>query len=130
MKSFEKGDSDQMVLVTNITFNSLCEHHFLPFTGTVDVGYLPGDRIAGLSKFARVVDHFAAKPQTQELMTADLADYMYTQLEAFGVMVVARAEHMCMSCRGVRKAGSVTVTSAIRGDFDKSEYLDLLRVVK
>lgn len=131
MATFNRGDNDQMVLVENMRFASMCEHHLVPFVGRVDIGYLPQAKILGLSKFARLVDWVAAKPQIQERMTAQLADLVYGALEFDdagdgGVVVVVRAEHMCMSVRGVRKPGHVTTTSAIRGDIDKMEFFELL----
>lgn len=108
---------DEMVLVKDIDFASCCEHHLLPFVGKAHVGYLPAGRVVGLSKLARVVDGLARRPQVQERMTEDLADLIMTELQPRGVGVVIEATHMCMSVRGVRKPGAVTVTSALRGLF-------------
>jgi GTP cyclohydrolase I len=112
-----KAESSEMVVLTGIEFYSLCEHHMLPFFGTAAIGYVPGDRILGLSKFARVIDVFARRMQVQERMTAQIADALEEILEPQGVAVVTRASHLCMMMRGVEKQGSVTVTSAMRGIF-------------
>lgn len=106
---------DQLVLARSIPFHSLCMHHLLPFHGVAHVGYLPGERIVGLSKLARVVDLFARDLQIQERLTQQVADWLEGQLRPRGVGVVLEAEHMCMSLRGVCKPGSRTVTSALRG---------------
>jgi GTP cyclohydrolase I len=106
---------DELVLAKDIPFTSLCEHHLLPFTGTASVGYLPGPRILGLSKLARVVELFARRPQVQERMTKQIADWLDSQLGPRGVGVVIAAEHTCMTLRGVQARGSVTVTSSLTG---------------
>ncbi len=110
-------DYDELVLVRDITFNSMCEHHLLPFIGKAHVGYLPNGKIAGLSKLARVVDEVSRRPQVQERMTHTIAELLHKELDAKGVVVVLEAEHSCMSIRGVKKAGSITITSAVRGLF-------------
>ena len=116
--TFEAGH-DEMVMVRDIPFTSLCEHHLVAFTGKAHVAYIPGDdgRITGLSKLARVVEGFARRPQVQERLTTQVADAMEAALSPRGVLVVMEAEHLCMSMRGVRKPGAVTVTSAVRGLF-------------
>jgi GTP cyclohydrolase I len=106
---------DELVVVRSIPVQSLCEHHLLPFVGVAHVGYLPGGRILGLSKFARVVEMFARRPQVQERLTRQVADWIDMELEPRGVGVVVEAEHMCMSLRGVRAGGAVTTTSALSG---------------
>ncbi|GFG69115.1 GTP cyclohydrolase I FolE [Mycolicibacter senuensis] len=106
---------DELVLVRDIPFRSVCEHHLLPFTGTACVGYLPGDRILGLSKLARVVDYVACRPQVQERLTKQVADWLTEHLQPRAVGVVIRAEHTCMTLRGVRASGSTTVTSTLSG---------------
>jgi len=113
------AEHDEMVMVRDIPFASLCEHHMVPFMGKVHLGYIPGHegRITGLSKLARVVDSFAHRLQVQERMTAQIADTMEKVLEPRGVIVVVEAEHLCMSMRGVKKPGTLTVTSAVRGLF-------------
>ena len=106
---------DELVLVKDIKFTSLCSHHLLPFSGTAHVGYIPGERIIGLSKLARVVSYFSRRPQVQERLTKQAADWINKTLQPKGVGVVLRAEHACMSLRGVRATGSWTVTSCLLG---------------
>ncbi len=106
---------DELVLARAIPFASLCQHHLLPFVGVAHVGYLPADRILGLSKLARVVERFARRLQLQERLTTQVADWLQVQLAPKGVGVVLEAEHLCMSLRGVRAAGARTVTSALHG---------------
>jgi GTP cyclohydrolase IA len=124
---------DELVLARNIPFHSLCQHHMLPFKGVAHVGYLPGDRILGLSKLARVVELFARDLQVQERLTKQVADWLQEQLQPKGVGVVLEAEHLCMSLRGVQAAGSLTITSALHGLLRKdqrsrAEFLALTRV--
>lgn len=118
---FDEGH-DEMILIRDIELASTCEHHLVPFHGVAHVGYIPNDdgRIAGLSKIARVVDVLARRPQVQERLTTQIADTLVKALEPRGVIVVLEAEHLCMSLRGVRKPGSKTVTSAVRGQFRDS----------
>ena len=113
------AEHDEMVMVRDIPFASLCEHHMIPFIGKAHVAYIPGDdgRITGLSKLARLVDDFARRLQVQERMTTQIADCMEEVLEPRGVLVVVEAEHLCMSMRGVKKPGTLTITSAVRGLF-------------
>ena len=123
---------DEMVVVRGIPVASLCEHHLLPFTGVAHIAYLPGDRILGLSKFARVVEMFARRPQVQERLTKQVADWLDEHLGPRGVGVVVEAEHSCMSLRGARVGGAVTRTSALAGlfrenDATRAEFLDALR---
>jgi GTP cyclohydrolase IA len=106
---------DELVLARSIPLRSVCEHHLLPFLGVAHVGYLPGERILGLSKLARVVGHFAARPQVQERLTKQVAGWLQETLSPAGVGVVIEAEHTCMTVRGVRASGSTTVTSALLG---------------
>jgi GTP cyclohydrolase I len=111
---------DEMVIVKDIPLQSVCEHHLLPFTGVAHIAYIPKQgRIVGLSKLARVADLMAKKPQIQERLTTEIADLLYEELQATGVMVVIEAEHMCMEMRGIKKPGSKTITSALRGGFLK-----------
>lgn len=121
---------DEMVLVRSIPVQSLCEHHFLPFTGVAHVAYLPDDRIIGLSKIARVVELFSRRPQVQERLTQQVADWLDTELCPRGVGVVVEAEHSCMSLRGVQVDGAVTRTSALRGSLrdpaTRAEFLSLV----
>src|SRR5689334_10919435 len=106
---------DELVLARQIPLRSVCEHHLLPFVGVAHVGYLPGERILGLSKLARVVGHFAARPQVQERLTKQVASWLTTQLRPRGVGVVIEAEHTCMTLRGVQAVGSTTMTSTLLG---------------
>ncbi len=106
---------DELVLARNIPLRSVCEHHLLPFVGTVHIGYLPGDHILGLSKLARIAEHFACRPQVQERLTKQIADWLAEQLNPRGVGVVIEAEHSCMTLRGVQAVGSTTVTSTLLG---------------
>jgi GTP cyclohydrolase I len=116
------ADHDEMVLIKDIEVASTCEHHLLPFHGVAHVGYIPNDKgqITGLSKVARVVDLFARRPQVQERLTTQIADSLESCLRPRGVIVVVECEHLCMSYRGVRKPGSKTITSAVRGSFRDS----------
>jgi len=109
------GGYDELVLIRAIPFHSLCMHHLLPFHGVAHIGYLPGQRIVGLSKLGRVVEHFARDLQIQERLTTQIADWLQRELEPKGVGVVLEAEHLCMSLRGVQKHGATTVTSALHG---------------
>lgn len=125
---------DELVGVGGIRFYSLCAHHGLPFFGTAAIGYIPSDKVLGLSKFARVVDYFAHRFQTQECLTSEIAAHLEATLKPVGVGVVMRAEHLCMSMRGVQRPGHQTVTSDMRGTFRKNaaaraELLTLLEAV-
>ena len=112
-----EANHDELVLVRDIEVMSMCEHHLLPFKGVAHVGYIPGThgRITGLSKLARLVEVYARRPQVQERLTSQIADLLVEKLEARGVIVVLECEHLCMEMRGIRKAGSRTLTSAVRG---------------
>jgi GTP cyclohydrolase IA len=117
VRKFFTETCDEVVLVRDIAFNSMCEHHLLPFMGKAHVAYLPRDRVVGLSKLARVVESVARRPQVQERMTEEIANLLVEELHAKGVAVVIEAVHTCMTIRGVRKPGSVCVTSAMKGCF-------------
>ena len=114
-----EADHDEMVMVRDIPLHSVCEHHLVPFAGRAHVAYIPGTdgRITGLSKIARLVDGFAKRPQVQERLTTQIADALVDVLDPIGVLVMVEAEHLCMSMRGVKKPGSLTITSAVRGLF-------------
>lgn len=118
---------DQYVTENEIQFSSLCSHHHLPFSGLVYFGYHPKTWLAGLSKIPRVVRHFSQRPQLQEHLTCNIADYLFEELKPHGVMVVIEASHACMQCRGIRDPRSCTVTSKIRGEVDKEEMLSLFK---
>jgi len=113
------ANHDEMVMVRDVPFASTCEHHLVPFIGVAHIAYIPGDDglITGLSKIARLVDGFARRPQVQERLTTQIADALGDALKPNGVLVVLEAEHLCMSIRGVKKPGTLTVTSAVRGHF-------------
>jgi len=117
VQKFFTETCDEVVLVRDISFNSMCEHHLLPFMGKAHVAYLPRERVVGLSKLARVVESVARRPQVQERMTEQIADILVEELKAKGVAVVIEAVHTCMTIRGVRKPGSICVTSAMKGCF-------------
>lgn len=128
--SFEVAH-DEMVILRNIPFYSMCEHHFLPFHGEAHVGYIPDGRVVGISKLARVVEGFARRPQIQEQLTTQVAEAIMEAMSPDGVAVVIEAEHLCMTMRGVQKPGSRMVTSAMRGQFKqssvtRSEFLSLV----
>jgi GTP cyclohydrolase I len=130
---FEMGHRE-MVVIKDIPFYSMCEHHLLPFFGVAHVGYIPNDegRIVGISKLARVVETIARRPQVQERMTTDIADTIYKGLKASGVGVVIQAEHMCMIMRGIKKPGSNVITSALRGAFrsraaSRAEFFSIIQ---
>lgn len=122
---------DEMVLIRDISFTSMCEHHLLPFTGVAHVAYIPNGKVTGLSKIARVVEEVSRQPQVQERMTQTIAEMVDEHLSTSGVAVVLSAEHSCMTIRGVRKPGSSTITSALRGDFKtnqstRAEFMSLI----
>jgi GTP cyclohydrolase I len=129
---FEDEEHHEMVVLKDIPFYSSCEHHLLPFHGVAHVGYVPNGRIVGISKVARVVETLARRPQVQERLTSQIADLLMDRLHAKGAAVVIEAEHLCMTMRGVKKPGSVMVTSAMRGLFrddarTRAEFLSLIR---
>ncbi len=119
-KTFQEN-YDELVLIRDISFNSMCEHHLLPFIGTAHVGYIPRGSVVGLSKLARIVEEISHRPQVQERMTEHIADLLVKELDPKGVIVVIEAEHSCMTIRGIRKPGALTITSSVRGLFKKNE---------
>ena len=128
---FGEEHYQEIVMVREIPFYSMCEHHFVPFHGQAHVAYLPKGRVTGLSKLARLVEGYARRPQMQERLTAQVADCLNDRLQPLGVLVVIEAEHLCMSMRGVKKPGALTVTSAVRGIMEtnpatRSEAMSLL----
>ena len=133
LKLFDEKSNDEMVIVRDIPFSSMCEHHLLPFVGKAHIAYIPSNnKIIGLSKLARIVDNFAKRPQVQERLTHDIADFLDESLSPKGVAVIIEAEHMCMSIRGAKASGSKTQTSALRGIIrsdarTRAEVLSLLQ---
>ncbi len=131
--NFTEENHEELVLVKDIPFYSVCEHHFVPFFGTAHIGYIPKDgRLTGLSKLARVLDTVAKRPQLQERITSTIADTIQDVMDPQGVIVVVEAEHMCMTMRGIKKPGSKTITSAVRGIFKtdakaRSEAMSLIK---
>lgn len=127
-----KNETDEMVIVKDVPFYSLCEHHLAPFFGTGTIAYIPGDSMAGLSKLPRTLDLFANKPQNQERITKQVAEYIQDKLNPKGVAVVLQARHMCVEMRGVKKAGAMTITSALKGMFKddqkcRAEFFNLIK---
>ncbi len=121
-KCFTEDEHDEMILVRDIPTYSMCEHHLLPFYGKTHVAYIPANgRITGLSKIARVVETIARRPQLQERLTSEVADVVMETLEPKGIVVVVEAEHLCMTIRGIKKPGSQTITSAVRGIFRRNQ---------
>lgn len=122
---------EHMVMERDIPFYSICSHHFVPFYGHAHIAYIPGDQIIGLSKFARILEFYAKRPQLQERLTEQVVDYLVEVLQPKGAMVVIEARHLCVEMRGVKKPGALTVTSALRGLFHnkplREEFLDLLQ---
>ncbi|MGO4599680.1 GTP cyclohydrolase I FolE [Terrabacter sp. 2RAF25] len=126
------GGYDELIVARSIPVRSLCEHHMLPFVGTAHIGYLPGERILGLSKLARVLEHFSSRPQVQERLTVQVANWLDAQLGPVGVGVVIEAEHLCMTLRGVQAPGTTTITSSLLGVLrddsrSRAEFLALTR---
>lgn len=115
LKTAFNEDHHEMVVLRDIPFNSMCEHHLMPFEGKAHVAYIPGGKVLGLSKLARLVDVFARRPQVQERLTSQVADVLAKRLHVKGCAVVLEAVHTCMTCRGIKKSGSIMVTSALRG---------------
>nr|WP_255361511.1 MULTISPECIES: GTP cyclohydrolase I FolE [unclassified Candidatus Frackibacter] len=133
LQIFFTEEHEELVLVKDISFYSMCEHHLLPFYGKAHVGYIPkSGKVTGLSKLARVVDSFAKRPQLQERLTSQVADLIMDNIDARGVIVVIEAEHMCMTMRGIKKPGSFTTTSAVRGILHKDQAVraEALKLIK
>ncbi len=126
--TFSAEGQKQMITVLDIDYWSLCEHHLVPFYGRVHIGYLPNEFLAGLSKFARIIDWYSKRPQIQENMTSQIVDFINDKLQPKGVIAVIEGTHLCMSMRGVKKPNHVTVTSAIRGEIPKEEFFDILKL--
>lgn len=132
LRPIEGETHDEMVLLKDIPFYSICEHHLLPFIGRAHIAYIPSGSIAGLSELAKALEHFAKRPQVQERLTAQLADMLMDRLKPKGAMVIIDADHLCMSMRGIKKPGARTVTSAVRGIFrtrasTREEMLELIK---
>lgn len=131
-KGFTEGATNAMVIETKIPFNSFCEHHFVPFHGVAHIGYIPNGKVVGLSKLARLLEGYAKRPQIQERLTGQVADAIMEVLDAEGCAVIIEAEHLCMSMRGIKKPGTVTVTNEMRGTFltdpvIRQEFLAMIR---
>lgn len=129
---FAEGSCDEMVILRDIPFSSMCEHHMLPFIGHAHIAYIPAGKVVGLSKLARLTDCYAKRLQIQEKLTAEIADAIETHLKPKGTAVVVAAHHQCMSCRGIKKHGTTMVTSAMRGAFRndngaRAEFMSLIR---
>jgi len=132
IKTFREGTCDEMVVLKNISFYSTCEHHILPFFGKVSIGYIPDKKIVGISKLARIVEIYCRRLQIQERMTAQIADFIWENLKPRGVMVIVKAQHLCMMARGIEKQDSTMVTSAIRGVFkeDQKPRMEFMEAIK
>jgi GTP cyclohydrolase I len=132
LKTIEGESHDEMILIKDIPFYSVCEHHLLPFIGKAHIAYIPAGDIVGLSELAKALEHLAKRPQVQERLTSQLADMIMERLKPKGSMVIIDADHLCMSMRGIKKPGSRTVTSAVRGTFrtkasTREEMLELIK---
>ncbi len=129
--SFKEGSCDEMVILKDIEFYSTCEHHLLPFFGAISIGYLPADKVVGVSKLARLVEVYARRAQIQERLTTQIADSIMQELDAKGAIVICEAQHFCMTARGVEKQKSKMITSALRGKFNEAavrqEFLQLIK---
>lgn len=136
IKIFQEDHTEDLVIVRDIPLHSICEHHLVPFTGKAHIAYIPRDgRIIGLSKLARIVSCFARRPQLQERLTGQVADFLFEELAPLGVAVVIEAEHLCMTMRGAKAAGAVTETSALRGSMRsdakaRAEVMSLLKAAR
>ena len=128
-RTFTVKTSD-IVLEKDILFSSMCEHHLMPFFGKIHIAYIPNEKVVGLSKLARTVETYARRLQLQEQLTNQICEAIYTNLNAKGVMVVCEAEHTCMTCRGVKKMGSKTVTYSVMGEISESKKAEILSLIK
>lgn len=127
MRTFSEGSCDEMVILKDIEFYSMCEHHMIPFFGKISIGYIPNGKVLGISKLARLVEIYARRLQIQEKLVGQIADTLMEYLEPKGCMVVCEAKHLCMVARGVEKQNSVMITNAVRGSFDKEEFLKMIK---
>lgn len=132
IKTFKEGTCNEMIILKDIDFFSMCEHHFLPFFGKIFLGYVPNGRVVGVSKLVRLIEVYSRRLQIQEKMTTEIADALMDGLNPLGVMVVCKAKHLCMMCRGVKRQGVELVTSAVRGVFDediktRNEFMELIK---
>jgi GTP cyclohydrolase I len=132
LKPIDGESHDEMILIRDLPFFSMCEHHLLPFIGKAHIAYIPAGNIVGLSDLAKTLEYFAKRPQVQERLTTQVADYIMEKLKPRGAMVVINADHLCMSMRGIKKSGSRTVTSAVRGIFrtKPSTREEMLQLIK
>ena len=131
MTTFTEGSCDEMVILKDIEFYSMCEHHMIPFFGKISIGYIPNGRVIGISKLARLVEIYARRLQIQEKMVGQIADALMEYLEPKGVMVVCEAKHLCMVARGVEKQNSIMITNAVRGNFKEQVVKDeFLKIIK
>lgn len=130
MTSFDRGSTDQMVIVADIAYNSLCEHHLAPFKGRAHIGYIPDAKVVGLSKLGRIVEWYAKRPQIQENLTSQIADHCMEKLKPRGIIVMVDGHHQCMSMRGIKKENHKTVTTAIRGSIVRDEFFQALAAVR
>ena len=127
--TFEDTKYNDLVIIRDIPVYSICSHHFVPFTGVCHIAYIPENKILGLSKFPRIVEHFCCRAQIQEKLVAQIADFIFDKLKPAGILVTIQAEHLCVSMRGVKKPGVKMITTAIRGEIDKHEVFETLRTL-
>ena len=127
--TFEDKEYNDLVIIRDIPVYSICSHHFVPFAGICHIAYIPENKVLGLSKFPRVVEHFCHRAQIQERLVAQIADFIFDRLKPAGILVTIQAEHMCVAMRGVKKPGIKMITTAIRGEIDKHEVFETLRTL-
>jgi GTP cyclohydrolase I len=128
--TFDRGQTDQMVVVGGLDYASFCEHHLVPFTGQVHIGYVPDKEVVGLSKLGRIAEWYAKRPQIQENLTSQIADHVMSTVRPRGVIVVVTGSHACMSMRGIKKPNHKTITTAIRGSISKEEFFQNLGITE